>query len=214
MTIALQAFKETDLKEAKVKDAFLPTLVEIDAARDAFYEGAYSAYPFGDVLFELGRSPLAAVITQETFRESFFAIHNLFTRPGTFEYYLEVLQAAFGGAAIITFEVPGPGRLNIEVKILQAENSTFLSRRIVDNNYIYDTVVDHVGDTLLFQGLTGVKTQSAADALIRELAPYGVYTKLTLTLGVDAEYSRLTTEDGEGLLTEDGKKLGGFIFEE
>lgn len=178
----MQAFKDNDELEAKFKSTALPTLEAIGDELDNFFSGAHEAYPLGDVLYTLSRDPMVGVILEETFRESFTAIHNLFTRPGTFEFYLEVLKTIWGDSADITFTVPAPGKLIITIEALDLELQTFLAREIVDNMYVYHTVVDHDGDTIVFQGTQGIKTQQEANILIYELAPAGVYTEIDLTI--------------------------------
>src|SRR5690606_40936008 len=102
----MQAFKETDEKEEKVVATAFPVLDLISNDRTDFFDGAYEAFPLGDVLFDLNRDPLAGVVTREIFRSSFFAIHQLFTRPGTFEFYLDVFRAVWGDGVEVEFSIP------------------------------------------------------------------------------------------------------------
>lgn len=178
----MQLFKETDNREIKVRDAGLKLLDLLGADRDAFYNGAYEAYPLGDVFINLNNSPLARAIPPEAFRASFFAIHELFTRPGTFDFYLTVFRAIFGAGATITFTIPAPGKLEIGIESLSVLLENFAARRIANNAYFYDDLVTENGDNLVFQGSQGIKTQAEVDALMKELAVQGVYTTATLTI--------------------------------
>lgn len=178
----LQAFKQNDVVEKKVTDAFLtfPNLRE--ANLNEFYEGAYDCFLLGDVLFALKRDPMAGVVTQETFRSSFFAIHQLFTRPGTFEFYLEVFRAVWGNDVAVQFVVPEPGKLLINVEALTIQLEDWLVRRIEDGVYVYEELIDEEGDNIVFQGTQGIKTQSEAEALVNELYPAGLWVETTLII--------------------------------
>jgi hypothetical protein len=179
--MSYQAFKTNDLVEAKVKSCFDTILDLLASYADDFYEGAYEAFPFGDVLFETGH-PLNGVITQDVFREIFPEIHDIFTRPGTFDFYCELFQAIWGEDVSITFTVPAPGKLVIDIEALETEENFALARKIVDNEYVYNEIIDHDGDNIIFQGTRGIKTQRELDALIREISPNGVWVEATLTL--------------------------------
>jgi hypothetical protein len=179
----LEPFKLSDLKEKKVNDAFLALLDVVSTETDAFYAGAYESFPLGDVLYDLDRSPMAGVIDKDTFRKSFFALHNIFTRPGTFEFYMDVFRAVWGQDVDVTFTVPAAGKLEIEIDALSAQLDDFIAREIVDNQYVYDEVIEtDSGDNIAFQGNQGLKTQDQAEKLIFELYPAGVYTTITLTI--------------------------------
>ena len=182
----MQAFKETDEKEEKVVATAFPVLDLISNDRTDFFDGAYEAFPLGDVLFDLDRDPLVGVITRETFRSSFFAIHQLFTRPGTFEFYLDVFRAVWGDDVEVEFSIPQPGVLQINIHALDVQLNIAVARRIVNNSYVYDEIMlqggDYDGDTLAFQGTQGIKTQNETDALISELHPAGVFVQATLDI--------------------------------
>ena len=180
--MTLQAFKENDALETRVRDVALPTLELLGNERDLFYEGAYTAFPLGGVLYDLMRSPLAGVIFRENFIISFFAIHASFVRPGVFEFYLEIFRTIWGEDVEVEFTVPNPGVLLINISALSIQLFDFAARRIVSNAYVYDEIIDEDGDTIVFQVSVGIRTQSEVDALINEISPQGVYIEATLTL--------------------------------
>lgn len=175
-----QAFKPNDEVETKWNASFAPTDAAIQTALDDFEDGAVECAELGDVLFELEADPMAGVLSQEIYRTSFPAVHQLYTRPGTFEFYLELFRAIWGEDVEIEFEVPAPGKLLINITAATVELQGFLARQIVDNAYVYHNVVDHVGDNLVFQGLQGIKTQSEVDAIMRELGVAGVWVEAVL----------------------------------
>ncbi len=181
MSSALQAFKETDLVEPKVRDAILPFSNLRDSELDEFFLGAYECFILGDVLYLTGH-PLSGVIQQDVFRMSFPAIHELFTRPGTFEFYLDVFRSVWGEDVEIEFMVPAPGVLQINIDALVVIEYTALFREIVDNVYVFSEWVDDEGDNIIFQGTQGIKTQEEAEALVNEFRPAGIWTETTLSI--------------------------------
>lgn len=181
--MTLQSFKANDVIEPRVAGCFLPVLEDLEDERDAMYADAYNAAPLGDVLFELGRDPLVGVITAEIYRDSFPAIHELFTRPATFEYYLTVFRAIFGENVNVTFTVPAPGKLLINADALDPETFRLLARKIVNNSYLYNLIVtSDTADHITAIGTQGIKTQNEMNALIFELSVAGIWTVCTLTL--------------------------------
>lgn len=183
MTAALQRFKENDETEAKIIDVFEPTLTSITVSLDTFWEDAYSSYDFGDVLYDLNRDPLADVIPKEVYRQSFPALHQLFSRPGTFEFYLTVFRSIWGSNVGVTFAVPSPGVLNITIAALGVQTGELQAREIVSNVYVYSSLTDTIGgNQIMFQDKSGIKTEAEIDALMVELAPYGIIVDTTLTL--------------------------------
>lgn len=179
--MALEAFKPNDPVEAKVLNAFLAACSIIALDLDEYYDGCDEAFPFGDVLFDTGH-PLAGVLTKEVFRTSYPAIHELFTRAGSFEFYLSVFRSVWGEDVEIEFTIPAPGKLEINIEALAATGDDALARSIVDDVYVYDELTTDAGDNLIFQGSTGIKTQRETDALVRELHPAGVWVEATLSI--------------------------------
>jgi len=180
--IKLQRFKESDETEAKVIAVAMPILDDLGEARDEFYEGAYSAWPLGELLYDLKKDPLSGVITRDVFVRSFPAIHQLFTRPGTFEFYMTVFRQIWGDNVQIVFGIPSPGVLTINAKVLDVENFFLVARRIFGPDYVYDPIVDHEGDNILVRATVGIKTQTEISALMNELAPAGIFVITTLEI--------------------------------
>lgn len=179
----MEAFKQNDAKELQVVNTTLPTLTQLGNDRDSFYAGAFTCYVLGDVIFNLNACPLADAIPQDAFRVALASIVQLFTRPGTFEYYLDLLRDIFGESVDVTFTIPSPGILQIDIDSLTTVQEDFVARKIIDNAYTFDQVVTEDGDVIAFQQPLGIKTQSEMDALLVELYPAGVRVKSTLTVG-------------------------------
>ena len=182
MTIAYEKFHANDTVEPKFIAVSAGLLATTDADRDDFYDGAYEAAPLGDVLFALQRDPIASVLSNGVYRTSFPAIHDLFTQPGTFEFYLSVFRAIYGEDADVTFTVPGPGRLTINANSVDVINFDLLARRVVDDDYVYEQILTLPEmDNLAVRDTQGLKTEDEIRALIYELAPTGIFTTVNLT---------------------------------
>lgn len=178
----IQYFKRNDDLEKKVAEVFDPILTSLALERNDFYDESYVAQPLGEVLKNLKRDPMVGVISDEVYVTSFSAIHELFTRPGTFEFYLQLFRKIWGDSVDVTFTVPSPGVLNIDIEAVEAISYRFIARRIVDNAYIYEPVIDDVGDNIVFQGTIGLKTQAEVDLLMKEISPANIFTTATLVV--------------------------------
>ena len=178
----MQKFKLNDQLEDAVSNLLLPQLEDIGDELDNFWEDAFEAFNLGDVLYNLKRDPMYGVIEQESFRQSFFAIHELFTRPGTFEFYMNVFRSIWGDNVEVEFNIPSPGVLEINAQVLTANNENFVARRIEGETYFYDKILTDAGDNLMFQVPQGIKSQNEANELIFQVHPVGVFTTITLEL--------------------------------
>ena len=177
-------FYKGDATEKKFYDAGSPALDQCSLAKDEFFEGAYDAAPLGDLIFDSGRAPLANAIPRAIFRDSFKQIFDAFVAGGTFESYLTVFRKIFGTDVVVEFTVPGPGQLNIDITATGVELSDFVARYIEDNTYILDEVIDDEGDNIAFQTVKGFQSQYDLEQMLKEMVPAGIYTEITLDLGV------------------------------
>lgn len=200
----VEFFKKNDEVERRVYEAGQPAFAETGAALDEFFAGAETCFELGDIIYRLKRAPLVDAIDSETFRRSFFAIFQLFTRPGTFEYYLELFRAIFGRGVFVQFFIPSPGVLNISIHVAAEALDNFVARSIVNNAYVYERVVTHSGEGILFQTTFGPKTQQEINLIIEELYPAGIVVNASMSDSnlemTDEDESPLTDEDGNPLL--------------
>lgn len=178
----MQYFKGDDT-EKKFYNAGEPTLSGLSLNKDEFLAGAYKAGPLGDLLYETGRSPLANAISQDIFRLAFSEIFESFIKVGTFEAYLTVFSKIFGTEADISFVVPAPGRLQINILADGVELSDFIARYISDNAYYFDEIIDFDGDNIAFQTIKGFQSQYELEQMLFEMVPAGIFTEISLTLG-------------------------------
>lgn len=180
--ISLQRFKENDETEAKVIATAMPVLDALGVHHDEFFIGADTSHGLGAVLYDLDRDPMSGVITRDVYVKSFPAIHQLFTRPGTFEFYLAVFRSIWGDTVTITFDVPAPGVLTINAVVLDLDDFVLAAREIFNNLYEFNEIIDQEGDNIEVRDTIGIKTESEIDALMNELAPEGIFVVTTLTL--------------------------------
>jgi hypothetical protein len=178
----MQYFKG-DEKEIKMA-AVASSIFEARALElDEFFENAFTAYPLGDLLWTENRAPLSNAILQSIFRISFPEIVDAFVVAGSFESYLSVFRKIFGEEVEVTFVVPAPGKLEINVTALGFELSEFITRYIEDNAYVFDTIIDDEDDTIVFQTVKGFQTQYELERMLYEMVPAGIYTEITLSVG-------------------------------
>lgn len=181
MTTTMKPFRENDADEATATAIAMPTLTALGVDRTTMFNECFACYLLGDVLYDLGRDPMSDVITREVYRTSFPAIHDLFTRPGTFEFYLSVFRKIFPDDVDVEFTIPAPGKLEITISSLTLEEFGLLVRQIVDDVYVYSTLVtSDTNDPIVGHGTKGIKTQSEMEGLIVEISAYGVYTTVIL----------------------------------
>lgn len=177
----MQRFKENDPTEEQVYNLILPELESIGQDLDDFNDGAYTCFKLGEVLYDTERDPMAGVISRAIFRQSFFAIHQLFTRPGTFDFYLEVFRAIFGQETAIEFEIPGPGQLVINIPTLTTDSFELAARELVDGEYVYSPLVtSDTADNIIGQGFVSLFTEEEINNLTNEISPNGIYTVVNL----------------------------------
>lgn len=178
----MQYFKG-DADEIKFYESIKPILTQLSVEKDDFFSGAYSAFSLGDVLWNSGAIPLKNAIKKEVFRESFDAIFNAFVYVGTFESYMTVFKSIFGDDVEVTFGVPAPGKLTIDIVAAGIQLSNFVARRIEDNAYILENVITQDGDQIVFQSIKGFESQYELEKMLFEMVPDGIYTVISLTIG-------------------------------
>lgn len=178
----MQYFKGDDL-EKKFYQVTEWSLDLIDSEKDAFLAESYFCYLLGEVLYDEGASTISSAIPRFVFRESFFSIFDSFINGGSFESYMIVFRAIFGDSVEVEFEVPSPGVLLINIAALEAQTEPLIGRRIIDNKYHYENILDHEGDIIMAQTTRGLKTQKDIDILMPELTPAGIYVETTLVVG-------------------------------
>lgn len=179
----MQFFKG-DETELKFYEAGKVIFDQIDAQKDLFFSDAYTAYDLGGLIYDLKKSPLSNAISRDIFREAFKEIFNGFINAGTFESYIDIFTKIFGESVSIEFTVPAPGKLNIYIEADGVILYDFAARYIEDNEYVFDEVIDDEGDNIVFQTVKGFTSQYELETMLFELVPGGIFTTISLTVGV------------------------------
>lgn len=148
-----------------------------------FFDDAYNCFELGSLLYDEKRAPLANAIPRDIFRESFATIFQQFLEAGSAESYLYVFRKIFGDEVEVTFTVPAPGKLVIDIVATGFELSPFVARRIQDNAYVYDQIVDFDGNRIVFQTIKGFQSQYELEQMLFEMVPAGIFTDINLTVG-------------------------------
>ena len=75
--------------------------------------------------------------------------------------------------------------MQIAIEAEGIEESNFGLRRIVDNQYVVDELVDREvpGNNIVFQTIKGFTSQYELEQMLFEMVPAGIYTEITLSLG-------------------------------
>jgi len=151
--------------------------------KDEFFDDAFACFLLGELLYDEGRAPLSNAIPRDIFRESFSVVFDAFVVAGSFESYLTVFRKIFGDDVDVTFTVPGPGKLNIDIVAEGVVESNFVARRIENNAYVLDEILDDESDNIVFQTIKGFQSQYELEQMLFEMVPAGIYTEITLSLG-------------------------------
>lgn len=178
----MQYFKGDEL-EVKFYEAGKEILDQVSLQKDLFFAGAYETAPLGDMIYETERAPLAKAIDPLIFRDAFKEIFDAFVTAGSFESYLTVFRKIFGETVDVTFVVPAPGKLEINIEADELELSEFVARYISENQYVFDEMIDDEGDNIVLQTVKGFESQYELEQMLRELVPAGVWTEISLTYG-------------------------------
>lgn len=179
----MQYFKG-DVTELKFYNSSEPTLNQLSVDKDEFEENAYTVSDLGELIFDTKRAPLTNAISRDIFRLAFKEIFEAFVKVGTFEAYLTVFNKIFGEEVDVNFVVPAPGRLQINIVSNGIELSNFVSRYIYDNAYLFDQIIDFSNNEIVFQTIKGFTSQYELEQMLFEMVPAGIFTEISLTLGV------------------------------
>jgi len=180
----MQPFKG-DYLEGQFYNSFAPIARLLSNDKNLFMEGAYTAGPLGDLIYDLGAAPLTNAIKKSIFRDVFNELFNeAFVQVGTFEAYISVFKKIFGDTVVITFTVPAPGKLTIDIEAAGVELSNWVAQHIESNAYVYDKVVTQDGDYIVFQTIKGFQSQYELEQMLYEMVPAGIFTDINLSLGV------------------------------
>lgn len=178
----MQYFKGDEI-ELKYAAAGTPIADLLSENKSAFFDDAYACFILGELIYDTDRAPLARAIPREIFRESFSTIFNSFLTAGSFESYITVFKNIFGDDVEITFGVPAPGKLTIDIVAAGFQLSDAIVRQIEDNLYVNYELVTDESDNIAFQTIKGFESQYELEQMLFEMVPDGIYTEISLTVG-------------------------------
>ena len=174
-----------DAIEKKFDSSAKPLLDILGAERDDFLENAYTAYGLGAALWDENLTPLSNAIDRDIFMQSFSAIFDAFVVAGSAESYLTVFRKIFGEDVEVTFTVPAPGKLTMDILAQGVELTNFVAREIANDNYVFANVITQDGlDNIVFQSIKGFTSQYELEQMLTEMVPAGIVPTITLELGV------------------------------
>lgn len=175
-------FFKGDALEQKFYNAGKDICDQLSLERDEFFEDAFNCFILGEVLYDTKRSPLVNAIPRDIFRESFSALFNSFVYAGSFESYLDVFKKIFGDEVLVTFAVPNPGHLQINITTDNVILFDAVARRIENNQYIFDNLITQDGDQIVFQTIKGFQSEYELKQMLFEMVPDGIHCEITLTI--------------------------------
>lgn len=178
----MQVFKG-DATELKMTASASPVLSNISVSLSEYFDKLYSTVPLGELVYDQMRFPLTNAIKRDIFIGAFAELLQSWSFCGTFESYILVFKKIFGEDVDIDFTVPAPGKLQIDITSAGVQNFDFIARSIVDDAYVYDNVVDDVGDQIVFAAVQGLETESELEKVLFTMVPNGIYTEVSLTIG-------------------------------
>lgn len=173
--------EENELKIDLATEYYLQTFQD-DLA--AYFDEIYESTPLAEFLYDENRVPLTNAFKRDIFIRTFTQILESWKFCGTYESYLSFFRTLFGENVEVLFSNPGPGVLDIDVEAIDLVNYNFISREIIDNEYVYSNIVDDVGDQIVFTAILGIETEAELERVLFTLVPAGIYTTISLTIGV------------------------------
>lgn len=181
----MSQFFKGDATELKYYNSGLPISDILSGQKSEFFEECYGCYVLGEMLYDNNYAPLSNAIPREIFRTSFATIFNSFLEAGSFESFISVFKNVFGEDVQVTFEVPAPGKLNIDIVATGLEIYGTLLRVInnVNDTYDYFTMIDDEGDRIVLQAVKGFESQYELEQMLREMVSGGIFTNINLTVG-------------------------------
>lgn len=176
-------FFKGDATEKKYYQSGQPISDQLSGQKSLFYDDAYACFVLGELLYDNDYAPLARAIPRDIFRESFSVVFEAFLVAGSFESYLTVFRHIFGDDVEVTFTVPDPGKLQIDIVAVGFQLSEFTTRYIQNNSYVFDQIIDDEGDNIVFSTIKGFESEYELKQMLFEMVPDGIYTEITLTVG-------------------------------
>ncbi len=203
MSFTVKLFRPNDLRDQRFSNVFDDLDDGINSDLDTFFNQCYSSYLLGEILWENDLDPIAKVLKLDYYQRAFNAIHDLFTRPGTYEFFLSVFRAMWGADVEVYFTIIQPGQLKIEIFGSTPTYNEILYREIVGNFYVYGNIETEDGDSITAQESTGPQTVEELLMIMSELGVNGIYYSPLVLSADPAEDEAMIITDQQTLATGD-----------
>lgn len=184
----MQFFKQNDPNEIKIVNATNLMFDQRGAALDLMYQQVYQSREMAEFLYDNNFVALSNVINREVFINTINEIFDAWAHAGTFESYLTILRKIFGNSAIIEFEVPNPGCLDINIISTAYEVANFVARQKVGDGYQYFNIVDGDGNRIVFYNLMSSDGQLDITKIIKTIVPGGIFVTITYDILEEEEF--------------------------
>lgn len=201
-----QNFKGDEL-ELKFRGAGEPALDLTSSALDDFYEQGDMSDAFLLMLYDEGRVPFSERIGRDVFVPFVRQAFENFPFIGNFESYLFILHEIFGADALILFDVPAPGRLQIDVSAVSDTVFEAIAREFTAGQYEFFNLATSDDDDLVFRGLSGISSEHDLELLISEIVPAGIVPEITLEFFSIFVFIGEEAGDFFGIITQDGDEI-------
>ncbi len=175
-----QSFKG-DSVETKMRSVADPVFDLTNASLDDFYDQGFDASPFLLMLYDNGKIPYSQRIKRDYFVVFIKEALKRFPVIGTFESYVFILTAIFGEFTEINFEVPGAGKLAIDITAADSVEFEFVGREFEDGVFSIFNIVDYDGSLLIFRGIPGIQSEYDLELLFSEIIPAGIFPDTSLS---------------------------------
>jgi hypothetical protein len=143
---------------------------------DAFNTSCYDVSDFILMLYDANRIPFSERVGREAFVEFFKETLKQFPFIGTFDTYIFIIRAIFGEASYLSFDVPDPGKLQIDINASSSLEFEFMGS---DSDGVFN-ICDTDGTDLIFRGLAGIETEYELELLFSEIMPAGIVPIINL----------------------------------
>lgn len=190
----MQNFKG-DAVELKFQAVPTTILDVIKQSLDEFYANGEDCDSFLLSLYDSERLSFSNRIGREYFLDFFRELLSRAPFTGSFEGILYVLWAIFGTDTGVSFTVPGPGQLEIDIEVYSDIFFDAIVRQLESGSLVEYSLATSAGDDLVFRGIPGIETEAELLSVFLEMIGAGIH--IVTSVGFFTRYSFVTEEGSE-----------------
>lgn len=124
----------------------------------------------GYALFDIGVFDVGFELDREFFAENYLVILEALSRPITFDSYIIIIKALLGENVSVSFSVPSPGHLIINI----TETALEFGLTDSDGAGVLATLIGNLGAGWATQHGTGIETLQGTGITFRKFSDYGI----------------------------------------